>query len=68
MDKLDGDAIHRAMELKWGRHHIWCNFYGEQHASVCTMCAGLKKDYPEDGRTPDELIKEHFPGVRKVNE
>lgn len=55
-------------EKRYGVHHIWCNFYGEQHASTCTMCAGLNKNYPQGDKTPDELMKQHFPNNRRVTE
>jgi hypothetical protein len=25
------------------------------------MCERFEKDYPEDSKSPDELLKEHFP-------
>ena len=53
-------------------HHIWCN---EQNPLLaddgkpdgsCTMCVGLKKDYPQDGKSGDDLMKEHFQNNKKV--
>jgi hypothetical protein len=62
------------MQKRWGVHHIWCNFYGEEHASTCSMCGpnakdgGLNKHYPQGDKTPDELMKQHFPNNRKVED
>lgn len=41
------------------RHHVWCNFW-TRPVETCTMCAGLRKDYPEDC-SEDELMMRHFP-------
>ncbi len=30
------------------------------------MCKGLRESYPDKGKTPDELLKEHFPNVIKL--
>ena len=55
------------LRKKLGKHHVWCNFFLEQPAATCTMCSDLKKQYPEESKTPDELLKEHFPNVKKVD-
>jgi hypothetical protein len=49
-----------------GEHHVWCNFFLDEPAQTCSMCSGLKKDYPMDGKTPDQLQLEHFPNVRRL--
>jgi len=49
-----------------GEHHIWCNFFLDEPAATCSMCSGLKKNYPIDGKTQDQLQQEHFPNVVKV--
>lgn len=52
------------------RHHVWCNWQNPLHpedgAETCRMCAGLRINYPEDGKTPSELQREHFPNVKVV--
>lgn len=54
------------------RHHTWCNnqnvLFPEAGAESCEMCHGLRRDYPEDGKTEDELLKAHFPTVRQAYE
>jgi hypothetical protein len=45
-------------------HHIWCNYWGTP-VDTCVSCKTLKKFYPEDGKTPDELQREHFPDALK---
>ena len=58
------------------KHHIWCNYQnpffagqddGEPEGS-CSMCVGLKKNYPEieNDKDADELRKKHFPNVKVV--
>jgi hypothetical protein len=49
-----------------GEHHVWCNFFLEEPADTCSMCSGLKKNYPSNNITEDELLAKHFPQVRKV--
>ena len=49
-----------------GEHHIWCNFFLDEPAATCSMCSGLKKNYPNHGLTEDEILAKHFPLVRKV--
>ena len=51
---------------RMGKHHVWCNFFLEEPAETCLMCSGLKKNYPMDGKTPDQLQQEHFPNVRRL--
>ena len=53
---------------KMGKHHTWCNFFLDEPAETCSMCSGLKKSYPEDGKTADQLQKEHFPNVKRIEE
>jgi hypothetical protein len=54
------------------KHHVWCNYqnpmFPENGAEDCTMCAGLRRNYPEDGKSPEDLRKEHFPNVKVVRE
>jgi hypothetical protein len=49
-----------------GEHHVWCNFFLDEPADTCSMCSDLKKNYPSNNLTEDELIAKHFPQVRKV--
>ena len=42
-------------------HHIWCNDFLEVPVEDCEMCRGLKKDYPMDNLTEEELAKKYFP-------
>lgn len=44
------------------QHHIWCNYW-TRPIETCKMCKGLYEKYPMDNKSPDELIKEHFPNV-----
>jgi len=62
------DSWFENRKKEMGEHHIWCNFFLEEPAETCSMCSGLKKNYPMQGKTEDELIKEHFPNVKKVSE
>jgi hypothetical protein len=45
----------------YAHHHIWCN-HSHKDPNDCKMCEGLRASYPED-RSPEELIKLHFPNV-----
>jgi len=47
-------------------HHIWCNFSYSYPPEECSMCKGLKKDYPEKDMDGDELMKKHFPNNKKI--
>jgi hypothetical protein len=49
-----------------GQHHVWCNFFLDEPAATCSMCSGLKKNYPQDGKTEEQLQQEHFPNVKRV--
>src|SRR5258706_7005006 len=52
------------------RHHVWCNQFNPHFPSYgvegCAMCAGLRASYPEKGKSEEELIREHFPNIVKV--
>jgi len=53
-------------DLYKNRHHIWCNKDPYRtHPDNCDMCKKLKEKYPMDGKTPDELLSEHFPDVKQ---
>ena len=56
----------KARKAFLGEHHVWCNFFLDEPADTCSMCSGLKKNYPMDGKTPDQLQQEHFPNVIKI--
>lgn len=56
----------KARKAFLGEHHVWCNFFLEEPAATCSMCSGLKKDYPIQNLTEDELMAKHFPQVRKI--
>jgi hypothetical protein len=56
----------KARKAFLGEHHVWCNFFLEEPAATCSMCSGLKKNYPNHELTEDELLEKHFPLVRKV--
>jgi hypothetical protein len=43
-------------------HHPWCNYWLLPRRG-CKMCEGLYKNYPLNGRTMDEMMKEYFPNV-----
>ena len=47
-------------------HHIWCNYWTRPEED-CKFCVRLRKEYPEDGRTPDEMLKKYFPDVKERN-
>ena len=51
-----------------GEHHIWCNFFLDEPAATCSMCSDLKKNYPQNNLTQEELLAKHFPQVRKVKD
>lgn len=54
------------------RHHVWCNWQNpmrpEDGVEDCKMCADLRGRYPDEGKTPTDLRKEHFPNVKVVRE
>ena len=45
-------------------HHIWCNFFVNPRKG-CKQCEDLYKRYPMDEKTPNDLLKKHFPKVVK---
>lgn len=45
------------------RHHIFCNKDSRIPVEQCNQRQGLFKDYPQEGKSPDELVAEHFPNV-----
>jgi hypothetical protein len=48
-------------------HHPWCNyFYGPREG--CKMCDRLFAQYPVEGKTPSELLAEHFPDAIVVKD
>ena len=51
--------------MPFNGHHIWCNGDSRTDPEKCKFCIRLKKLYPEEGVTPDELQKHHFPNVIK---
>jgi len=57
----------KQIQDKYGVHHVWCNFFMEEHASTCSMCSGLKKNYPQNDKTCEELMKEHFPNNVRID-
>ena len=44
-------------------HHTWCNYFALRSVEDCPMCERLRTQYPDDGKTPQELQEEHFPNV-----
>lgn len=46
-------------------HHIWCNYF-MRPVKGCKMCEGLRARYPDDGLTPNELAKKHFPEAKFI--
>jgi len=38
----------------------------DEPAETCSMCSDLKKNYPINNQSEDELLAKHFPQVRKV--
>jgi len=49
-----------------GEHHVWCNFFLDEPAETCSMCSGMKKNYPQGDKSCDELMKEHFPNNVRI--
>ena len=47
-------------------HHPWCNDFHDSVSAPCGFCARLRADYPEAGKTSDELMAEHFPNNVRV--
>jgi len=65
-------------KYKMKQNHIWCNGVNplkagpvsDEEVDNCQWCGGdkgLHKNYPIDKKTEEDLIKEYFPNVKKVN-
>ena len=48
------------------QHHVFCNKDSSVPVEQCRQCQGLFKDYPPDGKSPDELIAQHFPDATVI--
>ena len=59
-------AIEDIIKQYFNRHHIWCNKDPRKLASDCKMCKDFNEKYPMDGKTPDELLSEHFPDATAI--